>query len=180
VLRDCKITPAYGACQERNTTGCILNNDGLGAGVADSFSTRQIHRGFTKVTERLEPGREGQSLTCRSPFLCLGSRANVGAKGSGVNSVFLVQLRKMLATDLSRIGGDQEHFQGMALSRVEAWVRFAEECSGESFGVADERVVHSGCTGNAERQRSMVGGPWSEIRMAAPEAASSADFTRRC
>jgi hypothetical protein len=62
VLRDCKITPAYGACQERNTIGCILNNDGLGAGVADSFSTRQIHRGFTKVTERLEPGREGSEF----------------------------------------------------------------------------------------------------------------------
>jgi hypothetical protein len=62
----------------------------------------------------------------------------------------------MLATDLSRIGGDQEHFPGMALSRVEAWVRYAEECSGESFGIADERVVHSGCTGNAERQWSVV------------------------
>jgi hypothetical protein len=46
-LWECKLTPAYGACQERNTTGCILNNDGLDAGVADLFSTRLIHRTFT-------------------------------------------------------------------------------------------------------------------------------------
>jgi hypothetical protein len=36
---DCKVTPASCACQEGNTTGCIPNNGGLGAGVRDGFST---------------------------------------------------------------------------------------------------------------------------------------------
>jgi hypothetical protein len=52
-LWECKLTPAYGACQERNTTGCILNNDGLDAGVGDLFSTRGIHGAFTIVGEGL-------------------------------------------------------------------------------------------------------------------------------
>jgi len=47
-LWDCKVTPAYCACQERNTIGCISSNDGLDAGVADWFSTSGIHGGFTK------------------------------------------------------------------------------------------------------------------------------------
>jgi hypothetical protein len=48
-LWECKLTPAYCTCQERNTTGCIFNNDGADAGVVDLFSTRGIHRGFTIV-----------------------------------------------------------------------------------------------------------------------------------
>jgi len=53
VLWDCKVTPAYGACQEGNTIGCILNNDGLGAGLVDLFSTIGIHGAFTIVGEGL-------------------------------------------------------------------------------------------------------------------------------
>jgi len=52
-LWECKVTPAYCTCQERNTTGCILNNDGLGAGVTVRFSTRGIHGAFTNVGEGL-------------------------------------------------------------------------------------------------------------------------------
>jgi hypothetical protein len=37
VAWDCKVTPADCACQERNTTGCIPNNDGLGAGLEPGF-----------------------------------------------------------------------------------------------------------------------------------------------
>jgi hypothetical protein len=33
----CKVTPADCACQERNTTGCIPSNDGLGAGLRPEF-----------------------------------------------------------------------------------------------------------------------------------------------
>jgi hypothetical protein len=44
---DCKVTPAYCACQEGNTIGCIFNNDRLDSGLADSFSTRTIHGAFT-------------------------------------------------------------------------------------------------------------------------------------
>jgi hypothetical protein len=52
-LWDCKVTPAYCACQEGNTMGCILNNDRLGAGVADLFSTSGIHGVFTIVGDEL-------------------------------------------------------------------------------------------------------------------------------
>jgi hypothetical protein len=38
-LWDCQVTPAYCTCQERNTIGCILNNDGLDAGLPVRFST---------------------------------------------------------------------------------------------------------------------------------------------
>jgi hypothetical protein len=38
-LWDCKVTPPYCTCQERNTIGCISSNDGLDAGGVDSFST---------------------------------------------------------------------------------------------------------------------------------------------
>jgi hypothetical protein len=48
-LWDCKVTPAYCACQEGNTTGCISSNDGLGTGMVDLFSTRGIHGVFTKA-----------------------------------------------------------------------------------------------------------------------------------
>ena len=48
-LWECKVTPAYCACQERNTIGCISSNDGLGAGCRDWFSTNQIHGAFTKA-----------------------------------------------------------------------------------------------------------------------------------
>jgi hypothetical protein len=41
MLWDCKVTPAYCACQEGNTIGCISSNDGLGAGVVDLFSTEE-------------------------------------------------------------------------------------------------------------------------------------------
>ena len=39
VAWDCKVTPADCACQERNTTGCISNNDGADTGMGARFST---------------------------------------------------------------------------------------------------------------------------------------------
>jgi len=49
MLWDCKVTPAYCACQERNTIGCISSNDGLGAGVVDLFSTEAVVSGQWSV-----------------------------------------------------------------------------------------------------------------------------------
>jgi hypothetical protein len=118
VLRDCKITPAYGACQGRNTTGCILNNDGLGAGEADSFSTREIHRGFTEGEQLPVPG-------CQLP---VRARKTVRAKSRWVNSVFLVQLRKTLATDLHGWARIKNIFRVWLQAARRAWVRFAAEC----------------------------------------------------
>ena len=37
---DCKVTPAYGACQEGNTICCILSNDGPDARGGPSFPHR--------------------------------------------------------------------------------------------------------------------------------------------
>jgi hypothetical protein len=50
-LWECKVTPAYCACQGGNTIGCILNNDGLDSGSADLFSTTGVHRAFI-ITRR--------------------------------------------------------------------------------------------------------------------------------
>jgi hypothetical protein len=41
---DCKVTPAYGACQARNTICCILNNDGPDARGRSKFSTPRSHQ----------------------------------------------------------------------------------------------------------------------------------------
>jgi hypothetical protein len=57
---ECKVTPAYSACQEGNTTGCILNNDGLGAGVADLFGIRFPQREFIVRSQRQWTGVSGQ------------------------------------------------------------------------------------------------------------------------
>jgi len=57
---DCKVTPAYCACQEGNTTGCILNNDGLGAGLRDSFGIRFPQREFIWRLQRQWPVVRGQ------------------------------------------------------------------------------------------------------------------------
>src|SRR5207302_9663221 len=55
-LWDCKVTPAYCTCQERNTIGCISSNGGLGAGEVELLSTRAIHGAFTNVGEGSERG----------------------------------------------------------------------------------------------------------------------------
>ena len=39
---ECKVTPAYCACQERNTIGCISSNDRLDAGGGTRFSTSEF------------------------------------------------------------------------------------------------------------------------------------------
>ncbi len=65
MLWDCKVTPAYCACQERNTIGCISSNDGLGAGVVDLFSTEAVVSGqwsvvggqFQNLGQKLLPRR---------------------------------------------------------------------------------------------------------------------------
>jgi len=58
-LWDCKVTPAYCACQEGNTIGCISSNDGLDAGMRDWFSTTGIHRAFIKGGGGLRTGCRG-------------------------------------------------------------------------------------------------------------------------
>ena len=44
---DCKVTPAYSACQEGNTIGCIPSNDGLDAGLGPGFPQKQSFKVFS-------------------------------------------------------------------------------------------------------------------------------------
>ena len=81
-LWECKLTPAYGTCQEGNTTGCILNNDGAYAGVADLFSTRVIHGAFTIAGDRLEMWVWGVVLETRRELAAQEGAVNLGDGGA--------------------------------------------------------------------------------------------------
>ena len=75
---------------------------------------------------------------------------NVRAKERAVNSVFLVQLRKMVAADFGRSTRIKNLVGDMPLSRVQGL-----GCVGaglvEGFGGrSGQWIVHRGCTGNAE------------------------------
>ena len=60
MLWDCKVTPVYGASQERNTICCISSNDGLDAGLADGFSTSRMGGDFKGAEKSLSDwGWEG-------------------------------------------------------------------------------------------------------------------------
>src|SRR5271169_2577791 len=89
------------------------------------------------------------------------ARVNVRAKGRAVNSVFLVQLRKIVATDFRGSAGMENLLDGMALSGAEGlgsvWGRVSEK----NFFRVEKLIVHRGCTGNAERQWSVTSGQLS-------------------
>jgi hypothetical protein len=86
------------------------------------------------------------------------ARVNVRAKGRAVNSVFLVQLRKMLATDFRGWARMENLLEDMVLSRAvglgSVWGRVLEK----NFFRVGKLIVHRGCTGNAERQWSVISG----------------------
>jgi hypothetical protein len=75
---------------------------------------------------------------------------NVRAKGRAVNSVFLVQLRKIVATDsrgsprVKDLGGD------VSLSRVQGLGCVGGGAVEGFLGRSGQWIVHRGCTGNAE------------------------------
>jgi hypothetical protein len=60
-LWDCKVTPAYCACQERNTIGCILNNDGLGAALGRRSGIRFPQEEFMVHSQKWGRGSSGRS-----------------------------------------------------------------------------------------------------------------------
>jgi hypothetical protein len=85
---------------------------------------------------------------------------NVGAKGSAVNSAFLVQLRKMLSTDFRGSTRMVNLLEDVTLSRIQGSGRVAESASGDGFRRTGKRIVHRGCTGNAE---TVISGQWSVV-----------------
>jgi hypothetical protein len=86
---------------------------------------------------------------------------NVRGNGGAVNSVFLVQLRKMLATDFHGLARIVNFVEGVAVSRCGGLGSDFENASGEVFARSSERIVHTACTGNAERQWAVTSGQWS-------------------
>ena len=85
-------------------------------------------------------------------FLVERARVNVRAKGRGVNSVFLVQLRKMFATDFQGLARIVNLVEDMTLSRTGGLGSVGKGLGEEKAGRVERRIVHRGCTGNAERQ----------------------------
>jgi len=93
----------------------------------------------------------------------LRANQNVRAKERAVNSVFLVQLRKMFATDFRGWTRIKNFFKNVWLSRAEGADSFCGRELGEKFGRRRRLIVHRGCTGNAERQWSVASGQsWLE------------------
>jgi hypothetical protein len=82
---------------------------------------------------------------------------NVRAKGRAVNSVFLVQLRKMLATDFRGWARMENLLGEMVLSRTEGLGSVWGRVLGKNFLGVKKLIVHRGCTGNAERQGQGAG-----------------------
>jgi hypothetical protein len=96
----------------------------------------------------------------RYDFL-LRANQNVRAKERAVNSVFLVQLMKMVATKFHGLARIKNFFRDRAVSRLEGLGTDCGGASGEKVRGVGQRIVHRGCTGNAERQWSVASGQWS-------------------
>jgi hypothetical protein len=83
------------------------------------------------------------------------TKVTVRAKRARVNSVFLVQLRKKVRTDFRGSRGSRESFSD--ISFLNGWRQFRiDEAARKKSGTVGSRIVHSVCTGNAERQFSIL------------------------
>ena len=96
-------------------------------------------------------------------FFSLRANQNVRAKERAVNSVFLVQLRKMFATDLCGSARTKNFFGGVAVSRVEGAGSICGKAREGKFARTRRLIVHRGCTGNAERHWSVVSDQWPVV-----------------
>ena len=81
---------------------------------------------------------------------------NVRAKGRAVNSVFLVQLRKMFAAEFCGLARSVNLLEDVALSRTEGLGSDGGRSLEGVLGRSGQWIVHRGCTGNAERQWSVA------------------------
>ena len=83
---------------------------------------------------------------------------NVRAKGRAVNSVFLVQLRKIVATDFRGLARMENLLEDMVLSRTEGLGSVSGRVLEEFLPGSGHGIVHRGCTGNAESS-----GQWAVV-----------------
>ncbi|MCU1304214.1 MAG: hypothetical protein JWQ87_4498 [Candidatus Sulfotelmatobacter sp.] len=82
-------------------------------------------------------------------FFVRGARPNVRAKSDAVNSVFLVQLRIIMATDFRGLSRIKTSF--FRSGKARGWLRLGPWGRTRGAGVkCGEPIVHRGCTGNAE------------------------------
>src|SRR5579862_233389 len=79
------------------------------------------------------------------------AKVTVRVKWTRVNSVFLVQLRKKMATDFRRSTRIKPR-RGTHDSTTEWRDSFMDGVEEEESGKVGSRNVHRACTGNAERQ----------------------------
>jgi len=75
---------------------------------------------------------------------------NVRAKGRAVNSVFLVQLRKIVATDFRGSARMKGPVRDVSLSRMKGLGSVWRRAWRQDFLSVEKLIVHRGCTGNAE------------------------------
>jgi hypothetical protein len=75
---------------------------------------------------------------------------NVRVKGCAVNSVFLVQLRKIVGRGFRGSAGMENLFEDVVLSRAEGSRCVCGGASSVVLGEWGQGIVHRGCTGNAE------------------------------
>jgi hypothetical protein len=92
------------------------------------------------------------------------ARVNVRAKGRAVNSVFLVQLRKMLDKYFGGLAWSVKIVEEVVLSRMKGVGSVWERAVEGIFRGWGQGIVHRHCTGNAETQWSVASGQWSVFR----------------
>jgi len=86
------------------------------------------------------------------------ARVNVRAKGRAVNSVFLVQLRKMLDKYFGGLAWSVKIVEEVVLSRMKGVGSVWERAVEGIFRGWGQGIVHRHCTGNAETQWSVASG----------------------
>src|SRR5580700_289775 len=91
------------------------------------------------------------------------ARVNVRAKERAVNSVFLVQLRKIVATDFRGSARMKGPVRDVSLSRMKGLGSVWRRAWREDFLNVEKLIVHRGCTGNAESS-----GQWSVASSCSP------------
>jgi hypothetical protein len=92
------------------------------------------------------------------------ARVNVRAKGRAVNSVFLVQLRKMLDKYFGGLAWSVKIVEEVVLRRMKGVGSVWERAVEGIFRAWGQGIVHRHCTGNAETQWSVASAQWSVFR----------------
>ena len=117
-------------------------------------SARILHCAKTPVQDDNQSCVASSAGSCLRPifrFIFIEkARVNVRAKGRAVNSVFLVQLRKIVATDFRGSARMKGPVRDVSLSRMKGLGSVWRRAWRQDFLSVEKLIVHRGCTGNAE------------------------------